>query len=149
MIMKKLIVTLTIIVSLCTANLSVGAERYVMLKVNATTTTQTLTLAANEVAEIITLWMAKQSSGGPPNNYSLNWTVGSDPYSIPHSGGGAAYNGAPALPSESTMAYKPFFICGPSTITLKGLAETPSGGVMPNFCVIRILPTPNIGGVGQ
>ena len=146
--MKKLIVTLTIIVSLCTANLSVGAERYVMLKVNATTTTQTLTLAANEVAEIITLWIAKQSSvGGPPNNYSLNWTVGSDVYSIPGTSSSAVPNVTPVLPSPHSQAYKPFFICGPSTITLKGFVEAST--FRPNFCVIRILPTPNIGGVGQ
>ena len=51
--MKKLFVTLTIILTLCSANLSHAADRYVMLKIGGGTASASQSVAAGEVATLM------------------------------------------------------------------------------------------------
>ena len=54
--MKKLAITLIIIISLCTANFSYGAETHKTLVVNATTTTATYTVPAGELCHVMYIY---------------------------------------------------------------------------------------------
>ena len=130
--MKKLFVTLTLILTLCSANLSYAADRYVtLLKDNVGTTPLTQTVATDEVAVILRL--QQHSAWG-----SLSITKGS-----------TTFTGLQSLvPNNESPVYaqnQPFVVVGPCTITY-----TPhSGGDSRAMLTLKISPNPNIMGVKQ
>jgi hypothetical protein len=123
--MKKLIVTLTIITTLCSANLSHAADRYV--SIITTSSVVVASIADGEVAKIVTYAFAgsgsfwvKVSKGG--NEMAVNGLLAS-----------GANNGEGVV------------IAGPATISVSPGA---GAGAMV-FLTVKISPNPNIGGVKQ
>ena len=127
--MKKLVLTLIVIISLCSTNFSYGADRYVTLKTNAANSfTDSVNLAANEIAQIVTATACS-------NGY-FKVTIGADVIDLPGTG-------------SSTQRFtwftttKPiWFIAGPATITY-------NTEIYKSLATIKIQPNPNINGVGQ
>ncbi len=122
--MKKLALTIITIISLCSANLSYGAERYVMLKIDNATPSTSLAIAANEVVQ--TLWA---SSLTVDDGSKLEVTYGGLTKRIGTSGVG--------------VNLSIFWIPGPATLTFS------SNDGNAQLVAVKVLPNPNINGVGQ
>ena len=127
--MGKLGLTLIVITSLCNANFSYGADRFVTLKTNAANSfTDSINVAANEIAQIVT---ATACSDG-----YFKVTIGADVFDLP---GTSASN---QRFTWFTTTKPNWFIVGPATITYD--TET-----YKSLATIKIQPNPNINGVGQ
>ena len=125
--MKKLAITLITIISLCSADISEGATRYVtVVKKNANGTFPMVTLTANEVAFIEFLW----KTGG-----SAAWL------NITKDGNSLDLTSLQAILSDGQSIVP---IAGPVTFSVYSAA-----GDNEIWATIRIEPNPNINGVGQ
>ena len=132
--MKKLFITFALALALIGQNLQ-GAEKYKTLVVNATTTTATYNIPAGELCHVLYLFRAS----------GLNATISGTTFSL---GGGTIVNNhygqfvwSGQYHNSSWREPRSLVIAGPGTITLSGGGD--------NFCTLRLIPTPNIGGVGQ
>jgi hypothetical protein len=134
--MKKLAITLITIISLCSANISQGAEKYKTLVCNAATPTATYNVPAGELCHVLYVYRTVSAV--------FTATISGTVFELRGVNVGNQYQGVFAWHSlNQSKEPKSLMIAGPATITL-----TRTGGD-DNFCTLRLIPTPNIGGVGQ
>jgi len=130
--MKKLITTLTLVATLCSANLSYAADRYVMLKIGGGTASASQSVAANEIATL--LWSTYLSGTG--NKATLNVTYGGTAHHLYFVDiTGSVNHVGPDL--------RRFVIAGPATITYS------TGDNTSHLLSLKISPNPNIMGIKQ
>ena len=132
--MKKLAITLITIISLFSANISQGADRYVtILKADTDSTYSNIAVAANEVAEIVTLIRQGNAYGFQVYD-QVKWTVtaGSITFGVLHWGR-----------AHASGSRAPFPFVGPGTLSFKAT------GTVGGLITVKISPNPNINGVGQ
>jgi hypothetical protein len=137
--MKKLAITLITIISLCSTNISQGAEKYKTLVVNATTDSATYNIPAGELCHILYL---HYSTAGNFLTATISGTVFTLSGSPNTNQVGTNYRGTFFWHYAGGGEPKNLMIAGPATITLNRAGTD-------NFCTMRLVPTPNIGGVGQ
>ena len=134
--MKKLFVTLTIIVTLCSASLSHAADRYVtLLRIAGDTSTASQVIAADEVVTCV-LAHCTYSDRRP----DIDVVIGGQALNMSQI---STFRGASG--SSTVLGFYQWSIAGPCTVTLKGtsLADT-------HYIVtLKISPNPNIMGVKQ
>ena len=136
--MKKLVLTLIVIISLCSTNYSQAADRYVVLSVNGDAGQMaTLNVAAGEVAKLV--FCSYFQRGNLPNSgfaYRFKCTIGG----VEHLFQTPGHLGA----EGAQMAAGLFTVPGPASITIGHAVNSHK-----MFATFRIQPNPNINGVGQ
>jgi hypothetical protein len=131
--MKKLFVTLTLIATLCSANLSHGAERYVtLLTIAGDTSIPTQIIAAGEV---VTCELAHCSTHESAPNITV--TIGSN---IIYMGEINTYG---SNSGNNSQGFYKWSIAGPCTVKLTGST------IRTYIVTLKIKPNPNIMGVKQ
>lgn len=130
--MKKLVLTLIVIISLCSTNFSYGADRFVTLHIDETGSkaSASVNIAANEVAWV--LWISSLNA-----QTKIEVTYGSGTRQLPLYTGVSASNIFPNIP-----------LVGPCAITYSTGATGNNANVL-DLTTIKIQPNPNINGVGQ
>jgi len=136
--MEKLFVTFTLALALIGQNLQ-GAEKYKTLVVNATTTTATYTIPVGEMCHVMYVYQANSF------NNSLVATISGTQFRLTCGNTDIGTGGFNWGRQDQGNLKQPrlLVIAGPATITLTRESGTD------NFCTLRLIPTPNIGGVGQ
>ena len=126
--MKKLFVTLTLILTLCSANLSHAADRYVMLKIDATTTSASHSVGSGEVAFL--LWT------------SYVCQVGASDAKLQVTYGGVTKQVNPERLGSSSFGHiyivDKIVVPGPATITYS------TNNNSANLLSLKVSPNPNI-----
>jgi len=133
--MKKLAITLTLIATLCSANLSHAADRYVSVIVqgkNNSSWTTAVTIGANEVAQIMSYFCTTAISD------NVRITKGGLNVTLDTTFSSSSIHGW-------DLGELPMFIAGPATIDVSDLVSTSKY----YFITVKISPNPNINGVGQ
>jgi hypothetical protein len=130
--MKKLIVTLTVITTLCSANFSQAADRYVTLLKANDATNVSVNIAAGEV---VTCELAHCSTHEAEPNVSV--TIGATSVFM----GEICTHGSNS--GTNSQGFYKWSIAGPCTVTLLG------SGSRIYIVTLKISPNPNIMGVKQ
>ncbi len=136
--MKKLFVTFTLAFALIGQNLQ-GAEKYKTLVCNAATPTATYNVPAGELCHVLYVYKASGPAGD-----SLAATISGSTFLLTTLVSSYGYGTFSWGRGDSVgRSAPPIVITGPATITLTRVNS------LDNFCTLRLIPTPNIGGVGQ
>ena len=134
--MKKLIVTLTLILTLCSTNLSHAADRYVtLLRIAGDTSTASQVIAADEV---VTCVLAHCTYGG--RRPDIDVVIGGQALDM---GQISTFRSAPNATTRN--GFYQWSIAGPCTVTLKGTVSADTHYIV----TLKISPNPNIMGVKQ
>ena len=134
--MKTLVKIFVFITVLLAGNLQAATE-HVLLKVDGSTATQSHTVTAGKVAEIVYIYMGNDAFSEAPGDFAMV-TIG-----------GTSFNfdvmSARFFTASETMgaSVRTLPIPGPATITLN-YRESKN-----NFMVIKVNPNPNIMGIKQ
>ena len=137
--MKKLFVTFALALALIGQNLQ-GAEKYKTLVVNATTTTATYIIPPGELCHVMYLFY---SSSGDYLTATMAGTIFELSGSPNMGGAGTNSRGQFFWHYAAGGEPKNMVIAGPAIITRNRTNNKD------NFCTLRLIPTPNINGVGQ
>jgi hypothetical protein len=133
--MKKIITTLSLTLALIGQNLQ-GAENYKTLVCNAATPTVTYNVPAGELCHVMYVYLTSPAV--------CTATISGTVFDLRGVNVGNQYNGVFAWQSQNqSKEPKSLMIAGPATITLT------RSGIGDNFCTLRLIPTPNVGGVKQ
>ena len=135
--MKKLITTLTLVATLCSANLSYAADRYVTLvKAGGDTSSVSQAIAADEV---VTCVLAH--SGKPNIGLNVDVIIGAITIPIGHI---STYRTSHSN-ATGTLGFYQWSIAGPCTVRFTGSPLVDAN----NIITLKISPNPNIMGVKQ
>jgi len=139
--MKKLFVTFALAFALIGQNLQ-GAEKYKTLVCNAATPTATYNVPAGELCHVLYVMNAQRDSANNDIG-QLSATIQGTIFSLVGYGNVGGRGQFHWYRSGAFVGPKNLMIAGPATITLTRRNNND------NFCTLRLIPTPNIGGVGQ